>query len=74
MHTRLQPLLCFFVDGASFIGPEHPGWILLLATQQHHGRETVVSPVLIPAVFLTFVLHEHITLHSVGAAAPHRSA
>lgn len=44
LHSRLQPFLLFFIDGASFIDTEDTKWELLVATQQHAGRETVVSP------------------------------
>ncbi|EIE27453.1 acyl-CoA N-acyltransferase [Coccomyxa subellipsoidea C-169] len=41
LHARLQPLLMFFVDGASFIDPEEPEWDLLLALHTDAGVVTV---------------------------------
>lgn len=46
LHCRLQPFLLFFIDGASFIDAEDNRWELLVATEQHNGRETVVSTVI----------------------------
>ena len=43
LHARLQPLLYFFVDGASLIDATEPEWTLLLATQNIGGTEIVVS-------------------------------
>ena len=44
LHSRLQPFLLFFIDGASFIDAEDTKWELLVATEQRAGQETVVSP------------------------------
>ena len=44
LHSRLQPFLLFFIDGASFIDAEDTKWELLVATEQHAGQEIVVSP------------------------------
>ena len=44
LHSRLQPFLLFFIDGASYIDAEDPNWELLLATEQEaSGREHVVG-------------------------------
>ena len=42
LHARLQPLLMFFVDGASFIDAEEREWDLLLAVHTEGDITTVV--------------------------------
>jgi hypothetical protein len=45
LHARLQPLLLFFIDGASVIDLEDEDWDLLLAVQTLPGKApVVVSP------------------------------
>ena len=44
LHARMEPLLLFFVDGASHIDPEEAAWDLLVARKLVNGQPTVVSP------------------------------
>lgn len=42
LHSRMEPLLYFFVDGASAIDPEDPDWHLLTAVEQtEEGTEVL---------------------------------
>lgn len=43
LHARLQPLLMFFVDGASFINAEEREWDFLLAVHTEGDCITIVS-------------------------------
>jgi len=43
LHERLQPILLFFIDGASFIDAADSKWELLLATEHQAGQDVVVS-------------------------------
>ena len=43
LHSRLEPLLLFFVDGASAIDPEEDAWDLLLAVKHVNGQPRVVG-------------------------------
>lgn len=45
LHERMQPLLLFFIDAASFIDAEDERWELLLASTSHNGITEVVSHV-----------------------------
>ena len=46
LHSRLQPMLFFFVDGASLLDSSEPDWILLPATHKaSDGSEHVVGTV-----------------------------
>ena len=47
LHAHLQPLLYFFVDAASAIDSQDPGWVLLLATRQQGAHSIVVSCLLV---------------------------
>ena len=42
LHRHLEPLLLFFVDGASAIDTSDPAWQLLIAVRDVDGRPTVV--------------------------------
>ncbi|KAK9803003.1 hypothetical protein WJX73_009126 [Symbiochloris irregularis] len=56
LHLRLQPLLLFFVDGASLLDCTEPDWILLLATRKDpQGFEQVVGF----TTLATFYGHPH---------------
>ena len=44
LHSRMEPLLLFFVDGASHIDPEEAAWDLLVARRLVNGQPMVVSP------------------------------
>ena len=45
VHARLEPLLLFFIDGASLIDADDDKWELLLAVQPNgKGTASVVSP------------------------------
>lgn len=41
LHARMQPLLLFFIDAASFIDADDPKWELFLATSPNAGQEVV---------------------------------
>jgi hypothetical protein len=42
LHARLEPLLIFTIDGASFIDAEDPKWEVVAAVMQHNGRPYLV--------------------------------
>lgn len=42
LHSRMQPLLLFFVDGASGIDSQDPAWDLLVALRESKGSLQVV--------------------------------
>jgi hypothetical protein len=53
LHARLQPLLLFFIDGASVIDLEDEDWDLLLAVQTSAGK----APVVVSAQVSFFIAH-----------------
>lgn len=44
LHARMEPLLLFFVDGASAIDTKEPEWDLLLAIHREGDITTIVRP------------------------------
>ena len=42
LHARIQPLLLFYVDGASYIDAEDPDWMLFLAVKTQGDAKVVV--------------------------------
>lgn len=47
LHARLEPLLIFTIDGASFIDADDPKWEVVAAVVQHNGRPYLVRSVLL---------------------------